>query len=414
MNYTEIQSWLRTRLGDNRGDRGWFVITRVHTDAEWIYQMTSYLRHLESDGGLITMTDGAYQKLGEIGDLNSEDPGVQLRRHHLLVMNKPLQLIQKVNGRFWNELRLTDLGKDLALSNDPKSVLEDCLKNIRFAVPPSCPDDRAEQYSEFNIGVYNAINQVMENCEGYIDRDEYDLFVSRIRSEAEITECIELVNSYRQLSEPEQTELISVIKNTFSKDETKAYQNWRDMALHTFSLFSLGKTMVRDDQTLRLVDNWRHISENISIVSDSAEETPSVESDLKLPKPDTSDFREPPTTPEENNGAAAESFVASVYRSEGWDVHFYTNKRGYGFDLWASKDDSAVYIEVKSSVDVVNSVTLTETEYKAAQKYRSQYMLVLVDNSGKSNQKLRILEDPYGSLEFTERTTMSYSAVIPS
>ncbi|MCF9124767.1 DUF3883 domain-containing protein [Vibrio parahaemolyticus] len=414
MNYTEIQNRLHRRLGENRGDRGWFVITRVHTDAEWIYQMTSYLRHLEDNDGLITMTDGAYQQLGEIGDLHSDDPGVQLRRHHLLVMNKPLQLIEKVNGRFWNKLRLTELGRELAVTSDPKSVLEQCLKNIQFAVPPSCPDDRAENYSEFNVAVYDAINQIMRSCDGHIDRDEYDLFVSRIRSEDEIAECIELVNFYRQLSAHEQAELLSVIRNTFTSDETKAYQNWRDMALHTFSLFSLGKTMVRDDQTLRLVDNWRHVSENISVIDEGEQEESSTEADLKLPKPDTSDFREPPTSPEENNGAAAESFVASVYRSEGWDVHFYTNKRGYGFDLWASKDDSAVYIEVKSSVDIVNSVTLTETEYKAAQKYRSQYMLVLVNNSGKPNQKLRILEDPFGKLEFAERATMSYSAVIPS
>ena len=414
MNYTEIQSWLHARLGGSRGDRGWFVITRVHTDAEWIYQMTSYLRHLEDNDGLITMTDGAYQQLGEIGDLHSDDPGVQLRRHHLLVMNKPLQLIEKVNGRLWNELRLTELGRELAVTTDPKSVLEQCLKNIQFAVPPSCPDDRAENYSEFNIAVYDATNQVMESCDGYIDRDEYDLFVSRIRSEDEIAECIEMVNSYRQLSGPAQAELLSVIRNTFTSTEAKAYQNWRDMALHTFSLFSLGKTMVRDDQTLRLVDNWCHMSDNVSLLDHGEQEERGTEPALKLPKPDTSDFREPPTTPEENNGAAAESFVASVYRSEGWDVHFYTNKRGYGFDLWASKDDSAVYIEVKSSVDIVNSVTLTETEYKAAQKYRAQYMLVLVDNSGKSNQKLRILENPYGKLEFAERATLSYSAVIPS
>ena len=413
MNYIEIRSWLSTRLGENRGDRGWFVITRVHTDAEWIYQMTSYLRHLEGDDGLITLTNGAYQKLGELGDLHSDDPGVQLRRHHLLVMNKPLQLIQKVNGKFWNKLKLTELGKNLAISDDPKSVLEVSLKCIQFAIPPSCPDDRAEQYSEFNIGVYDAMNQVMSSCDGYIDRDEYDLFVSRIRSETEIEECIELIHSYRQLSEVEQVKLVNVIRNTFGEGETKAYQNWRDMALHTFSLFSLGKTMVRDGNTLRLVDNWRHVDNNISFVSDSEQEISSTEANLKLPKPNTSNFREPPTSPEENNGAAAESFVASVYRSEGWDVHFYTNKRGYGFDLWASKDDSAVYIEVKSSVDIVNSVTLTETEYKAAQKYREQYMLVLVDNSGKPNQKLRILEDPFGKIEFTERVALSYSAVIP-
>lgn len=414
MNSNDIRTWLYSRLGENRGDRGWFVITRVHTDVDWIYQMTSYLNHLVNADGLISMTDEVYQKLGEIGGLNSDDSGVQLRRHHLLVMNKPLQLIEKVNGRFWSELRLTNLGRELAVTNDPKSILDKCLKNIQFAVSPSCPDERAENYSEFNVFVYDAINQVMESCGGYIDRDEYDLFVSRIRAENEISECIDLVQAYRLLSPPNQVKLINVIRNTFTTGEIKVYQNWRDMSLHTFSLFSLGKTMARDNQTLRLINNWCHIDDNISLLNDDEQDNSNIESGLKLPKPETSDFREPPIAPEENNGAGAESFVASAYRSEGWDVHFYTNKRGYGFDLWASKGESAVYIEVKSSVDIVTSVTMTENEYRAAQKYREQYMLVLVDNSGKSNQKLRILEDPYDKLEFTDRTTLSYSAVISS
>ncbi|MBM4904857.1 DUF3883 domain-containing protein [Vibrio parahaemolyticus] len=414
MNYTEILSWLQTRLGENRGDRGWFIITRFKFNVDMFSRMTSYLYMREGKDGLINIEDN-YNNLAKdiLGD-STENPVQQFKRHPLLAMAHPLLLLERVNGNSWKTLRLTELGKELAITTDPKSVLEQCLKNIHFAIPPSCPNKRAKKYSEFNIAVYNALNQIMQKCDGYIDRDEYDLFVARVRSEDEIAECIELVNSYRQLNESEQTELVNVIKSTFTTDETKEYQNWRDMALHTFSLFSLGKTMVRDDQTLRLVDNWCHANDNVSLLDDDKQEDSGTEAVLKLPRPEISDFREPPTAPDENNGAAAESFVASVYRSEGWDVHFYTNKRGYGFDLWASKDDSAVYIEVKSSVDVVNSVTLTETEYKAAQKYRAQYMLVLVDNSGKSNQKLRILEDPFGKLEFAERATLSYSAAIQS
>lgn len=413
MNFDDVSVWLQTRLGGRKGDRGWFVITRVHTDVDWIYQIAAYLHSVEDVDGIIRMTDSIYLELGNIACLASSDPGVQLRRHHLLVMNKPLQLIEKVNGRNWGTLTLTDFGRQLAVSADPRSVMELCLNQIHFAVAPTCPDDRAEMYSEFNVFVYSAMREILSECGGYIDRNEYDLFVSRIRNAEEISQCINLILSFRTFSSDQKVELIDIIRGTFSEIETKSYQNWRDMALHTFSLFSLGKSMIRDEQTLCTVDYWRTFGSNITVVDNVAGvDAVSSISELRIPEPSMSEFLVPPSIPAINNGVAAESFVAEVYQSEGWNVQFYTNKRGYGFDLWAIKGEVSVFIEVKSSVDLVSSVNLTENEYRAAEKYREQYILALVDYSGKPKQRLRLLMDPYGKLQFNIMGVCLYSAVV--
>ena len=109
-----------------------------------------------------------------------------------------------------------------------------------------------------------------------------------------------------------------------------------------------------------------------------------------------------------NDGADAESFVAKVLRSRDWTVAFYTHRRGYGFDLWARKGNSAMMIEVKSSLGDLGAVSLTTTEYRAACEYTDNYVLALVDQLNSDTPRLRMIQNPAESLEIEERTTTSY------
>ena len=59
-------------------------------------------------------------------------------------MDKPLQLPQRVDRRKWDQIVLTERGRDLAYTDDPANVLEQSLSAMRFAVEPWMPPDRVE------------------------------------------------------------------------------------------------------------------------------------------------------------------------------------------------------------------------------------------------------------------------------
>ena len=92
----------------DRGDRGWFVITRVHVALSWLKGIAEYLEN-RGGGHVINLTEQDYQRIARIVDIKRDNPGMQLRRHQLLVMDKPLQLLQRVNGQRWNQIVLTKL-----------------------------------------------------------------------------------------------------------------------------------------------------------------------------------------------------------------------------------------------------------------------------------------------------------------
>ena len=109
-----------------------------------------------------------------------------------------------------------------------------------------------------------------------------------------------------------------------------------------------------------------------------------------------------------NDGADAESFVAKVLRSQGWTVAFFTNRRGYGFDLWASRADRAMVVEVKSSIAALGTVSLTPTEFRAAQEYSDSYVLALVEHTDSVSPRLRMIQNPVAVLQFEERESVRY------
>ncbi len=380
----------------DRGDRGWFIITRVHVALSWLKGIAEYLEN-KGGGGVIHLTELDYQRIAKIVDINRDDPGKQLRRHHLLVMDKPLQLLQRTNGQRWNEITLTKLGRDLAKSDDPATVLEKSLTAIRFAIAPWTPSRRIRQYREFDLQVYQVTKQVLQHCDGYIDRNEFDFFVSRIRDHNEVLETIAAIAEYRALAPEEQTMLHSEVRQRIPG--TKSYSNWRDVGLHTFSLFSLGTSMVREETRLLLTPQW--------IGTQAVPATP--ESQLRMPEPPEVEYLlSPPAAPAKNDGADAESFVAKVLRAQGWDVAFYTHRRGYGFDLWARQENRAMVVEVKSSLGVLSEVSLTPTEYKAAREYNENYVLALVEHMDSISPRLHMIQNPASVLEIEERVSASF------
>jgi hypothetical protein len=401
MVYQQLRRELEKRLDESgRGDRGWFVITRVHVSLDWVKGIADYL-FAKAGIKKIILTKSDYQSIAKIVEIGSSDPGVQLRRHHLLVMDKPLQLIQRISSSSWLDgIKLTQMGYELANSNDPSSILEKTLSEIIFAVEPWTPPDRVDLYSEFKVSVYQAAIEVMANCEGYIDRDEFDLFLSRVRGAKEIPIAIDMIQRYRKLGKSQQDQLIKEVAVRMPSEKT--YSNWRDMGLHTFSLFALGTSLVRDGHHLRLTGNW---ADNEIVNIDSGK---IIEPELKIPEPDGGELSVPPTNPATNDGTDGESFVAKIYTSKGWQVSFYTNKRGFGFDLWARRENSAVVIEVKSSIAQMGVISLTSTEYKAAQQYGDNYILAIVEHIGTDTPKLTLIQNPQKQLSFQVKDTTMY------
>lgn len=404
MSLQTVEKAIVDRLDEgDRGDRGWFIITRVHVDLHWLKDIAEFIFN-KAGGNPISLTSKDYSQLGKVVGINLDDPGVQLRRHHLLVMDKPLQLIRRTEKSSWGEIQLTDEGVDLAGALDPGEVLERSLSKIRFAVEPWSPHDRVAQYSKFDVSVYQATKQVLLGCGGYIHRDEYDFFVSRIRKVSEIENAINWILEFRKLSSDEQKTLHVHVSGRI--DGKKPYSNWRDQALHTFSLFSLGTSMIRKNHRLLLTSNWvaEEVADQPAI--DLAPAGAVINKGLKIPTPPQSEeLLEPPIPPEGNVGAEAESFVAKVLKSQGWAVSFFTNKRGYGFDLWARKDDLAMVLEVKSSVGSLGQINFTPNEYRAAQHYKANFYLALVENIGSVEPKMTLIQNPIECLVFSEKIT---------
>ena len=130
---------------------------------------------------------------------------------------------------------------------------------------------------------------------------------------------------------------------------------------------------------------------------------------LRMPEPpEVEVLLTPPAAPARNDGADAESFVAKVLRSQGWEVAFYTNRRGYGFDLWARRESRAMVVEVKSSLGALGAVSLTPTENLAAQEHGDSYVLALVEHMDSDSPCLHMIQNPAATLEMEEHMLASY------
>jgi Holliday junction resolvase-like predicted endonuclease len=407
MSLASLRTAVRRRLDESPGgDHGWWITTRVHLDAGWLQAFVTYLH----DAGFEQprrLSDADYFALGRLAGVRSDDPGVTLRRHQLLAMEKPLRLIARTDGRSWGRIHLTAEGLALATNQDTGSVLEDVLSAIRFCEEPWFTPQRAAEYSEFSIRPYRAALDVMAQVDGWIDRDEHDLFVSRLRSDAEVLPAVPAILDFRQLSPGERESLLEEVRRRI--DGEKPYQNWRDMALHTFSLFSLGTSAVRLDRRLTLVSR--------SVESGGGSRRPAP--GRRAPQPRRTqplldvpeappELAAPPVAPAANVGTDGELLVGKILEADGWSVVYYSNRRGFGFDIWAQRGQQAMLVEVKSSLQQASTVTMTRLEFEAAERYRANYVLAIAEHVASSAPTVHFIIDPATVLTVTEATAPEY------
>ncbi len=413
MSFDSLKRRVSRRLEEGAGgDHGWWIITRVHLSAARLRSLAVYL----ADAGFESprdLTEVDYSALARAAEVTSEDPGVLLRRHFLLAMDTPLRLMEREDGRRWRRIQLTARGLALANEQDTAAVFEHVLGDIRFCREPWYKPTRVDKYSDFDIHPYEASLRVMSNSDGWIDRDEYELFVSRLRNEDEIPWAVDCVGEFRLLEERHRKLLLEDVRDKFPTDKT--YQNWRDMSIHTFSLFSLGTSALRVDRELRLLDRAllqpAAPKPTRAPVAEHALGTPSSERlpmPLRPPLATPSELVTPPVAPIANSGTDAELLVGKMLEADGWRVVYYSHRRGFGFDIWAQRAEQAVLVEVKSAVKSASTVTLTRLEYEAAQQYSANYVLAIVERLGTSSPVIHYISDPAAVLTITESISPEY------
>ena len=412
--YDSLRAALVARLDQgDRGDRGWFLITRVHLSAARVKGLCDYVL-TRGEGKSFTPGPSDYAQLAQFAGVKSLNPGMVLRRHHLLALEVPLRLIRRTDGRSWAEIELTDRGRQLASSDDINEILEESLDEFVFCRHPWYTGSRIHKYSEYDVTPYIAVKRLLVMTEGWIDRDEFDLFVSRIRGRVEIEYTVRYIREYRELSDGQQADLRNEVR--IRTPSAKTHQNWRDLALHTFSLFSLGTTAVRDGIHLRLASSAIERGRAPKKRAVRTRETTAsprkraLSPLLTVPEvPITDELQVPPVEPATNSGTDAELLIGKLLRADGWTVGYYSKRRGFGFDLWAQRQQVGLVIEVKSSIDQMNTVVLTPTEYEAAVVYGANYILAIVEQVSTSSPVVRMIQDPVAATSVEQQNALRYA-----
>lgn len=425
-NFDDAISDLRARLDEgDRGDRGWWLITRVTITAARIQLIARYLADAGASSGALVLGEPHYRALGRLLGIGA-NPGLNIRRHYFLAMETPLGLLERpVPGR-WTSVRLTTDGKALAIGADPVTIFERILRQIRFCREPWYSSTRVAEYDEFDVRPYRAILPIMEANGGYVDLDEFDLFISRIRDESEIDSASAQVTRFRRLSENEKIQLRREVELRVppgeGSDERKPYHNWRDMARHTFSLFSLGTSAYRAGNELWLT---KRLAADPLVTAttggtggrqqqSAAPQGPASRARpatvLQMPLDDApAELRTPPTPGQVNDGAEAELLIGKMLTAAGWEVIYYNQRRGFGFDIWARKGARAYVIEVKSSVGQAGVIVLTDLELQAARQHRLNFLLVVVENCAETAPIIYVLQDPATRVEVRQRNAVRHT-----
>ncbi|MDA2932246.1 DUF3883 domain-containing protein [Nitrospinae bacterium AH-259-F20] len=224
----------------------------------------------------------------------------------------------------------------------------------------------------------------MRSCDGWIDRDEFDLFLSRIRDQREINWAIRCIRDFRDIDANNREILLNEVRRRIPRG--KIYQNWRDMGLHTFSLLGLGTSAIRQGAQLVLAANG---------IIPIPREIDRRQITLQIPQPTASqELNTPPSYPEPSSGTDGELLVGKLLEANDWEVVFYSNRRGFGFDIWARRENAAILVEVKSSLRRLGRIILTRLEYEAAIKHRENYFLVTVEGLGRDDPIINFIQDP--------------------
>jgi Holliday junction resolvase-like predicted endonuclease len=375
------------------GHAGWWLLTRVHLDAADLRAVATYLHDAGFDEPA-PVSAADYRALGQAVGIASADPGIQLRRHHLLAMDTPLRLLDRPAGG-WSQLRLTELGRRLATEANTAGILEEALNDIVFCREPWYPPTRVGVFEHFDIPAYQVALDVMRGCDGWIDRDEYDLVVSRLWNATEAEWAIAAISEFRSLSETQRAELLAEVPRRWPASNPKPYANWRDTGLHVFSLFSLGTSAIRIDRRLALCDVG------------SAERPRALALPPMVIDPD-SELATPPVAPDANTGVDGELLVGKLLQADGWQVVYYGSRRGFGFDIWAKRGDEVVLVEVKSSLGPASTIRLTRLEHEAAQHHSANFVLAVVEELNTTHPRIHLIVSPAEKLSFTAAATTDY------
>lgn len=414
MAFNDLKTRLETRLDEaDRGDRGWWLLTRVHVSAERLRDIAEYIYSVAGPNDL-SLTSGHYTALAALLGVSGQTPSVTINRHYFLAMDSPLRLLERVNGAQWADIRLTSAGCRLATDPNTPGVFEQALESISFCKEPWYSQAREAAFADFDIRPHDAAKQVLAATSGWIDIDEFDLFVSRIRVEAEIPGAIQGIQEFRTLGQAQRDELLHLVEQRIPvgpNNSNKRYSNWRDMARHTFSLLALGTTFTRQGNLLVLSAGLVTAAKPKPSEAKPSEAKPASPSPQSVPKaavqpilklptaPQATELDVPPAAPVTNSGNDAELYVGKLLSAAGWQVVYYGNRKGFGFDIWAKKDAQNFVIEVKSSLAKVSQVNLTPMEYASAKHHGANYLLVLVDNVGKDDVAVSVVQDPAATLE---------------
>lgn len=122
------------------------------------------------------------------------------------------------------------------------------------------------------------------------------------------------------------------------------------------------------------------------------------------------DLLTPPAPAQENTGTDSEILVGKILAADGWQVVYYNKRRGYGFDLWAKKNDQAFVVEVKSFTGQASTVTLTSLEFEAARHHGDNFLLVVVEHAARGGAVIHVIQNPLASIRFKERNIAQFSA----
>ncbi len=373
-------------------DHGWWLITRDHIAFSELVTACQYF-FTNARRNFISLSSVDYNQLHQA--LGRKVPmggaGQTLRRHLLLNMMTPLGLIERRHPNKWDKIRLTKAGQQIAQGYLPALILEQRLRQIKFAKQPWSPPDRVERYSAFSVSPHHVLLTVLRRTSGYLDRHEYRLFVAHQRNHKNMKIVIQNILSFRNLSHEQQKKFLNYERKQFGNAKKK-YSNWSDMDLHTFSLMSLGTSFVRVGHELRLTQHIEARPQHIVIEESTNPLQIVIRRPLASPVPPT-----PPSPPiQANTGYDAEMLVASLLRAEGFEVFDYTRTRGYGFDLWIKhfQTGDIFFVEVKSSQSQLSSLTLTALEFQAAQQYGENYLLFIIEELRQPNPNIWVVQNP--------------------
>lgn len=122
-------------------------------------------------------------------------------------------------GLLWfqdSKLWLTPTGQAIADGASPEPIIERLLWRYQLSNPIN------EGAIGFKIHPHHALIELLASVGDSITRDEFILFVGRIRSREEIPECIGLISEWRQLTNTEQDAVIGALGAEFGRRATDA------------------------------------------------------------------------------------------------------------------------------------------------------------------------------------------------